>query len=286
MSAAKPSSRVLAVRITILGLVVAPCYADIPEVAFGITTEAGPVSVKFEILADWGTYDCDTRTWAWSLPETHTFWSERTPLASLDEFDATIVEDPEAEINFSGIQSGPVDTHFNIASGLITFAPLVDPVGWASTTYTLTDTDGDGATLSGVYLLQYNGWAGDPSGPQGTTFAECVFSMFAGPFETVSTTCSVPPTVILDVVYDMSLLASFDLSANDMASGVATFAIVPCFGDLDGDDHVGLSDLAQLLANYGTTSGAGYGDADLDADDDVDLDDLAALLAVYGTTCD
>jgi hypothetical protein len=58
-----------------------------------------------------------------------------------------------------------------------------------------------------------------------------------------------------------------------------------CFGDLDGDDDIDLSDLATLLANYGTTSGAAYEDGDLDGDGDVDLSDLAALLAVYGTTC-
>lgn len=58
-----------------------------------------------------------------------------------------------------------------------------------------------------------------------------------------------------------------------------------CFGDLDGDDVVGLSDLAALLSNYGLTSGAEYADGDLDADGDVDVADLAALLAVYGTTC-
>ena len=56
-------------------------------------------------------------------------------------------------------------------------------------------------------------------------------------------------------------------------------------GDLDGDDDVDLADLAQLLANYGTTSGATYHDGDLDGDGDVDLADLAALLAVYGVDC-
>ena len=58
-----------------------------------------------------------------------------------------------------------------------------------------------------------------------------------------------------------------------------------CFGDLDGDSDIDLADLAQLLANYGTTSGASYEDGDLDGDGDVDLSDLAGLLAVYGTSC-
>jgi len=57
-----------------------------------------------------------------------------------------------------------------------------------------------------------------------------------------------------------------------------------CPGDLDGDNDVDLSDLAQLLSHYGET-GAAYEDGDLDGDGDVDLADLAELLAVYGTTC-
>ena len=64
-------------------------------------------------------------------------------------------------------------------------------------------------------------------------------------------------------------------------------AVTPpaCPGDLDGDNDVDLGDLAQLLGNYGTTSGATYEQGDLDGDGDVDLADLAALLARYGQTC-
>ncbi len=53
-------------------------------------------------------------------------------------------------------------------------------------------------------------------------------------------------------------------------------------GDLDGDGDVDLSDLAQLLSNYGITGGATYQQGDLDGDGDIDLNDLAALLANYG----
>jgi hypothetical protein len=59
-----------------------------------------------------------------------------------------------------------------------------------------------------------------------------------------------------------------------------------CPSDLSGDEVVGLSDLAILLSNYPTPSGAGLLDGDLDADGDVDLADLAVLLSAYGTPCD
>jgi len=58
-----------------------------------------------------------------------------------------------------------------------------------------------------------------------------------------------------------------------------------CLGDLDEDGDVDLADLAELLAHYGGSGGAAYGDGDLDCDDDVDLSDLAALLAGYGDSC-
>lgn len=53
------------------------------------------------------------------------------------------------------------------------------------------------------------------------------------------------------------------------------------WGDLNHDNSVDISDLAQLLANYGQT-GMSYDDGDLDDDGDVDLSDLAMLLAHYG----
>ena len=61
--------------------------------------------------------------------------------------------------------------------------------------------------------------------------------------------------------------------------------IIPCFGDIDGDNDVDLTDLSIQLANFGTTSGATLESGDLDGDGDVDLTDLSLLLAAFGTVC-
>ena len=67
-----------------------------------------------------------------------------------------------------------------------------------------------------------------------------------------------------------------------------------CTADIDGsfDCLVHLADLAQLLANYGTTNGATRFDGDVEpygiwdaGDGDVDLADLAELLGQYGNDC-
>jgi hypothetical protein len=62
-----------------------------------------------------------------------------------------------------------------------------------------------------------------------------------------------------------------------------------CFGDLDGDGHIDSSDLAILLANYGTTSGATYADGDIypaGGDGMVNMSDLGELLPIHRTSCE
>jgi hypothetical protein len=63
-------------------------------------------------------------------------------------------------------------------------------------------------------------------------------------------------------------------------TGVLSFTVT-VKGDLDGDGHVNLSDLAALLGNYGMT-GVTCHEGDLDGDGSVNLSDLAALLGNYG----
>ncbi len=59
----------------------------------------------------------------------------------------------------------------------------------------------------------------------------------------------------------------------------------PCPGDTDGDNDVDLSDLANVLANFGFGPGATLGQGDVDGNGFVDLSDLALVLANFGSTC-
>ncbi|MEP0846550.1 MAG: hypothetical protein HRF50_06970 [Phycisphaerae bacterium] len=69
-------------------------------------------------------------------------------------------------------------------------------------------------------------------------------------------------------------------------SGAAyVFDLRACRADVDLDGAVGLSDLSNLLSNFGVQSGASFDDGDLDLDGDVELADLSDLLASYGKTC-
>jgi choice-of-anchor B domain-containing protein len=68
---------------------------------------------------------------------------------------------------------------------------------------------------------------------------------------------------------------------SDMVSGLFVWRLeIACPGDLNGDARVDQSDLAILLAAFGSSA-----DGDLDDDGDTDQADLALLLSYYGTEC-
>lgn len=58
----------------------------------------------------------------------------------------------------------------------------------------------------------------------------------------------------------------------------------PCVGDIDGDRQVNLTDLAMLLADFGSGPDGRF-PGDLNRDGSVDLTDLAILLANFGVSC-
>jgi hypothetical protein len=184
-------------------------------------------------------YDPGTQTWTWTL-------LQDVPIMSLDGqllmgtlqspgTTVTFGQDPAVNLNFA-VEAGPEEggTEFTIRSALLSFPTIANAMGRSSAAYTLTDgVDDDGATLSplagedGAYKAQYNGFV-----PDGTTFAQLIPQMIAGPMGTTSLSQDYPgggayEMIPAESVYDMSSQVSFALTPNDLASGTTIFEIIP-----------------------------------------------------------
>jgi hypothetical protein len=177
---------------------------------------------------------------------------------------------------------------------------LVNCIVWGNTAPTDPQISGP---VTVIYSDVEGGWGGDgnidadplfvdPDGPDNdpNTFDDNDHRLaFGSPCIDAGDNTAVPPEVATDLDGEPRFVddpATEDTGYGDppiVDMGAYEFqGGAPIPGDLDGDGDVDLSDLAQLLSNYGMSEGATYEDGDLDGDGDVDLSDLAGLLANYG----
>lgn len=211
-----------------------PSLAELTGSALSITAtnEAGDsASLQFAVPPG-------PSPWIWSSSETMEMRSPTTDelIAVFNpkrlESRVEYIDDPVINMAFS-VQAGPSLTTFTITSALLSF-PSITAEGRATVGFSLSDADGDGATLTGIgdpagvqgaYLAQYNGFAGTLSG---TTFAEVIQGMIANDFSSSTVAVDVPLfgfQPIPDPISNMSVLVSFDLTAFDLASGTSTYVI-------------------------------------------------------------
>jgi PEP-CTERM motif-containing protein len=136
----------------------------------------------------------------------------------------SIVDDPQIALNFA-VTAGNSAQNFTIGSGLLSFAPITNPSAVASAAATLTDSDGDGASVIGnetgtkLYKAFYNG---------STTFALLDNSMTATSFASNSGNERQPLVGRQPIVGSVSNIGaefSFLLSAHDQASGTSIFDV-------------------------------------------------------------
>lgn len=167
-------------------------------------------------------------------------------IASMNSGRVRVINDPVVQLNFS-VSAGTLDTSFVISSPLLSF-PTIDPAqGRATAGVTVTDTDGNGASLTAngqpsLYTSRYNGLV-----PGGTLFADLIDGpVVAAAFDSATDSDSFPGGGMFSpigvAVSDMSARFAFTLTANDEASGTSSYEIVPAPG------AVALLGLGGLLA--------------------------------------
>lgn len=148
-------------------------------------------------------------------------------MATIDSLSVTYIADPAVNLNFA-VTAGGANTTFTIQSALLSFPVMNNPVGYASATATLTDINGNGASLTG--LLGNNNDLYQAS-VNGSAWAYLVDSFTAGAYAMAVGQDRRPVTApnwetIPGAVSSMQSMYSFTLSAGDSASGTSHFEIV------------------------------------------------------------
>lgn len=219
----------ISAAVALIGGSVAMADLDPQSVVFSIqaqsTTGSGELLVYgYEMTQVPGTHD----EWAWSMDVPQDIVTRSGEVvATIGSGSLYIREDPQITMGFS-VQAGSSTTTFTINSALVPVNPTItNGTAFASAALTLTDTLGNGATLTGLnggnaYRADYNGFVGS-----GTQFASLVNTFNAGPLQTIPAAGSLGPVGVATTVSDMSSGLHFDLSARDLASGTTDYILTP-----------------------------------------------------------
>ena len=161
----------------------------------------------------------------WQMPAPMTLVGGNGPIAALDMLSLGFDGDPGVSLAFA-FTAGASATSFTLTSATVSFAPLTNPLAYASAAITLTDTDGDGASLTGsftgnkAYEAHYN------AGP--TVWAQILDPLSAAADMSVAGSARQPASGRQQIMASLTSIQSsfsFTLSANDQASGTSRFDV-------------------------------------------------------------
>ncbi len=203
--------------------------ADVSDVVFEVQASNAAGSGVFTVFESDGTWEGDVFHWHLDAPVQITANGSRDVIARLDQGQLNLLSDPQVNLGFN-VLAGDTTTSFTIASALLMFPTISPAQGRASAAFTVTDTNGNGATLTGTgpngggYMAQYNGFV-----PNGSPFCEVINSVVAPAGGSWSEFANVPTpagwNAIGVPVDDMSAMVTFTLSAHDIASGTTNYEI-------------------------------------------------------------
>ncbi len=221
------SLRHACVLTAVVGLV-GVAVADTSDVVFEIAASNAAGSGVYTVLESDGAWDGEHFIWQSDGPIEIT-GEGRDVIATLNAGDIELYQDPQVNLGFS-VQAGATDTSFTISSALLSFSMINSPEGRASAAFTVTDTNNNGGSLTGLgpnsgsYLAQYNGFV-----PVGTAFAEELSQVDAPVGGSQFGFANVPALGYLPLLApasNMSSMVTFSLTANDIASGTTFYEII------------------------------------------------------------
>jgi hypothetical protein len=211
-----------------LALTAATASADISKVIYTIKAESSMGTASAEWLFEQGTWNPVTQTYFWNLTSPKELIDPNTNqvIATVQQANTFILNDPQVNVGFL-VQAGNVNTTFEITSALLSFPTIPNADGKATAQMGITDLNGDGATLTGLYAgnsaynALYNGT---------NVFSSLIGMIAASPGGSGNAFQNDPPVGFKPVganVSDMSARIKFSLTAFDTASGTSNFQIVP-----------------------------------------------------------
>lgn len=203
--------------------------ADLTPEVFTIRATVGNETGSYTVMTDDGWFDGEGNFYWNQVGDIDIVSDGGVTLATLSDSSIVVLFDPVITLNFNLLASDQ-NTAFELSSGLLSFPEIANPIGTASAGVTVTDVNGNGATLSPdgshMYESQYNG-----EHPNGTPFASLLSNIVtAGAFQTSADSDEFPGggnyVSIGEPVESMSAAWAFTLSARDLASGTSTFTVL------------------------------------------------------------
>ena len=167
----------------------------------------------------------------YDLPGPVDFVSGSTLLGTVDAVSALYKADPFVALGVA-VTAGPEGSTFTITSATVAFDSVTNPQAYADVSLTLTDNNGDGASLTGLYPggnayeANYTG----SSGPVTWTTLEGSFTADPAGENTIKDRDPVvagSSLLISDTLYSIQSQYSFSLTPYDSASGTSHFEITP-----------------------------------------------------------
>jgi hypothetical protein len=200
-----------------------PARAEFVNPLIRIDLEANGMTGSWELEV---TDPSDPFSWNLTAPvEIYSDDPSETYLGTIETLNLGLDGDPQVLLNFS-MTAGPAPTLFSVSTGLVLFAPINNPLAFATAAITVTDNNSNGGTATGTfpgskaYQASYNG---------GSTFANLVSPVVA-PLDDSATGSerlpAVGSVVIPGVVTSINAEYSFLLTAADSASGTSRFNVI------------------------------------------------------------